>query len=370
MQIITLPFTKIFKWLPVFYVIGFFSACNPDTEPANAVTVRKKTVVSPTEVQVASLSLSDFGQEIISNGKINAKNVAALKFVNQEVIKHIFVKNGMTVTKGQKLAQLETYALEKGVEQAYNSMGQANLEYQNMLIGQGYKLNDINKASKEIKALARIKSGLSAAQTRYEMAQFSLRQATLISPINGQVANLFAKQNTLSSANETFCEIIDLKKLEVIFPLLENELEFVKVGNGFKIMPFSNSNVMVSGVVIEINPTVDANGMVKIKGSIKPHSSLIEGMNVHVTLNRNLSRQLVVPKEAVVQRAGKQVVFSLSHGKAQWNYVTTMMENSKEYAILSETLKKGDIIIYKGNLTLAHNSPVKVIKRSRSEIQE
>ncbi|NRF38553.1 efflux RND transporter periplasmic adaptor subunit [Pedobacter foliorum] len=319
-------------------------------------------VDNPEEVQVSKLVLSDFGQEIISNGKIKAKNIVALKFVNQEIITRIFVHNGMHVVKGQKIAELDTYTLEKNVEQSYNLLGQANLEYQNMLIGQGYKLNDINKAPEDLKKLARLKSGLNSAQIRYDMSKSELQHALLTSPIEGEVANLFLNVNSLSAPNETFCNIIDSKELEVLFPLLETELANVRVGDDFNVTPFSNSSISAKGKIIEINPLIDENGVVKIKGRVRYNSQLIEGMNVHVVISRWLKKQMVVPKQAVVQRTGRQVVFSLVQGKARWNYITTEFENSNEFSISSETLKEGDTIIITGNQTLAHNSKVRIVQ--------
>ncbi len=44
-----------------------------------------------------------------------------------------------------------------------------------------------------------------------------------------------------------------------------------------------------------------------------------------------------------------------------WNYVTTGLENMNEY-VITEGLKEGQEVIVSGNLNLAHESPVKVIK--------
>jgi hypothetical protein len=46
---------------------------------------------------------------------------------------------------------------------------------------------------------------------------------------------------------------------------------------------------------------------------------------------------------------------------AQWNYVQTGLENSTEYVIV-EGLQEGDVVIYDGNLNLAHETPVTVIQ--------
>ena len=78
-------------------------------------------------------------------------------------------------------------------------------------------------------------------------------------------------------------------------------------------------------------------------------------------MRRQLDEKLIVPKSAVVLRSGRQVVFTLEKGKALWNYVQTGLENMELYTI-EDGLKEGDTVITTGNLNLAHETPVNVIK--------
>ena len=102
--------------------------------------------------------------------------------------------------------------------------------------------------------------------------------------------------------------------------------------------------------------------MVKIKAAVTEKGKLFEGMNVRVSVHRSLGKQLVIPKEALVLRSGKQVVFTLVEGKAYWNYVQTGLENANSYTIV-DGLKEGDIVITSGNINLAHEAPVSVIEK-------
>ena len=53
----------------------------------------------------------------------------------------------------------------------------------------------------------------------------------------------------------------------------------------------------------------------------------------------------------------REVVFTYNNQLAKWNYVTIAYENSNTYAI-SEGIKTGDSVIFKGNLNLAHDAKV------------
>ena len=80
-------------------------------------------------------------------------------------------------------------------------------------------------------------------------------------------------------------------------------------------------------------------------------------MNCSATITVPLQKCIVVPKQAVVMRSGKAVVFSLENDKAKWNYVTVGRDNGKEVEI-TEGLEPGMKVIVSNNLQLAHDAPV------------
>lgn len=351
----------------IVLAIAVLAACTPGKKDQPEETVQQLLPDRPAEVTIMTLAAVDFEHELVSNGKISAQNVAELKFQTAEVIAAIYVKNGARVEKGQRIAMLDTYSLTNAVNQARNALERSKLEYQDVLIGQGYMLDNPEAVPGEVDELAKVKSGYNSAQTQYNMATYNLEQATLTAPISGMIANLFAKPNTLASPSNIFCNIIDTRSLEASFTVLENELGMIRTGDKIKVAPFSMAGVEVEGRVSEINPWVDKNGMVQVKASVGYHERMVEGMNVRVSIFRSLGKQWVVPKSAVVLRTGRQVVFTLADGRAIWNYVQTGLENATSYTITGETLKEGDRVITSGNINLAHESHVTVIEGTATE---
>ena len=65
----------------------------------------------PNEVTVVPLEKRVFNHELISNGKVTAKDYADLYFRTAEVVAHVWVKNGDVVRKGQKIAELDLFKL-------------------------------------------------------------------------------------------------------------------------------------------------------------------------------------------------------------------------------------------------------------------
>lgn len=353
---------KIYLYVTAI-TVAILTACSTAKKEQPEENVQQLLPDQSAEVTTMVLRSTDFEHELVSNGKVSAQNVAEVKFHSSEMIADIFVKNGSRVQKGDRIAMLDTYSLTNAMNQAKAALDRSKLEYQDVLIGQGYMLDNPGGVPKEVDELAKVKSGYNTSQTQYDMAIYNLQRATLTAPISGVVANLFAKSNTLASPSDIFCNIIDTRGLEVSFTVLENELGMIRNGDKIKVAPFSMPEVEVEGRVSEINPWVDKNGMVQVKASIGFHERMVEGMNVRVSIFRSLGKQWVVPKSAVVLRTGKQVIFTLEDGKAIWNYVNTGLENASSYTITGETLKEGDLIITSGNINLAHESPVTVIEQ-------
>lgn len=321
-----------------------------------------ETILPDEEATVTILPLAevDFQHELISNGKLAAKRRVDLRFESPELIAHIYVKNGDRVRKGMKLAELDGFKLQNQVDQALDALEKSKLEVQDVLIGQGYMLADSAKVPAATLKLARLKSGYDQALATYELAVRSLEMGTLVAPFDGVIANLFTRQGNPASATEAFCTVIDPQSLEADFTVLENELPLIHVGDQVAVSPFAAPDLLTQGRVVEVNPLVDESGMVRMKASVAADKRLFEGMNVRVSVQRSLGKQLVVPKSAVVLRSGKQVVFTLVNGKAYWNYVRTGLENADSYTIV-EGLKAGDQVITTGNINLAHEAPVMVV---------
>ncbi|RLT78177.1 biotin/lipoyl-binding protein, partial [Bacteroides acidifaciens] len=74
------------------------------------------------EVTIQVLKRQNFNHELVSNGKVNARSKADLRFETGEVIARIYVRNGDRVHKGEKLAELDKFRLEQKLSQAEDAL--------------------------------------------------------------------------------------------------------------------------------------------------------------------------------------------------------------------------------------------------------
>jgi len=351
----------------LFFIISvsaLFVACTSpkgDEKEAENQLKAKTETDAPTPVKALKLALSDFQHDLVANGTIVSQHKAELRFESSAPLVRLYVKNGDRVSKGQKIAELDRFKLRSAMLQASDNLERARLELQDVLIGQGYTLRDSLKVPADVMKIARIRSNYDQSLNSYQMAAYNYHNAVLVAPFAGTIANLFTKEHNSSSGSEALCTLIDSQHPEVEFKILESEVALVKKGDKVKVSPYAISSYTSTGTITEINPLIDKNGMVYIKALLPASEKLMDGMNVKILIQRRMSSQLVIPKEALVLRTNKKVVFTLRNGQANWNYVSTGLENSTGY-VVTEGLQAGDSVIYEGNINLAHESPVVVLK--------
>lgn len=345
--------------IPVAALCTACGGSNTESSDNDSITTVLPSKIA--EVKVMTIEPKVFSHEIVSNGKMSAHDFADLRFAGSDaVIGKIYVKNGDRVRKGQAIASLDRFKLENTLKQNNNDLAKARLELADVLIGQGYDPEKPELVPDETMKLARLRSGMDQAETVLAATKRDIEATTLTAPFDGVVANLFQKVHNRPDGSEPFCRIVAGGQMDVEFSVLESELAVIRPGDEVNVIPFASSDTH-TGRVTEINPIVDKDGLVKVRASVPGSSGLFDGMNVKVSVKRALDEQLVVPKSAVVLRTGKQVVFTHSDGKAMWNYVHTGLENMNEY-VIDDGLQPGMEVIYDGNVNLAHEAPVKVVK--------
>ena len=352
------------KYFLFLLIITGLSGCGQKDKSKSAEEEESVSTVLPseiTEVSTTTLLTQDFEYELISNGRLSAQEMAELRFNSSgNVPIKIFVQNGATVAAGDPIAMLDTFVLSNSLSQASVNLQKAYLDLQDRLLDQGnYKLAD-SASIPEIYKLALLRSGYTNVKAQYDIAKYNLDNAILRTPIAGTVTDLFSKPFNPINNSEPFCIVINDKKPEIDFKILENELPMIKKGDKVKLQAYSSPDIETFGNVIDINPSVDKEGMVKIRASVQPHARLFNGMNVRISVYRALGQHWVIPKSAVVLRTNKKVVFVYSNGRAGWNYVETGDENSTHCIVTSESLKEGDEIIFSGNEHLAEGTVVRL----------
>jgi multidrug efflux pump subunit AcrA (membrane-fusion protein) len=341
-------------------------SCRQQNTDDNTELARREHYAEVIEVRTTPAIKGNFALELITNGRLQAVSKATVQFRVHEMVREVHVINGQWVKQGDLLAVLEEFPFASRLERALDQVARTRLELEDVLLGFGYFLSDSLRVPENIWNMAKIKSGYNSALNDLAEARYQLKGTRLTAPVDGIVSGLDVKPHNHSSSYENFCVIVDNSRLEARFPVLESETSMVTTGQPVELRPFAGRNRSYSGRVSGFDPRVDEQGMVMVRAIVNnPGGELLDGMNVQVILKREIPDQLIIPREALVLRQGRQVVFTLSDTLALWNYVETGMENSGQFTI-NNGLNEGQQVIVSGNFNLAHETRVRNIQTGDS----
>lgn len=345
--------------ISLFPFLLFLYSCTQGVADSSSIANQKNTQQpSPVMVTTAPAVNKTFHHELLCNGTLEAANNARVGFEVQGTIAEVLVKSGEQVQKGQRLATLNNLQQQMAVERARNNLMRAKVEMTDILLGYSSK-GDTSNLAPQVMQTARIKSGYTEAELALREAELQLSKTQLTAPIAGRIVDLQAKSNNPTGSYPYFCQIIDEQSLQVVFTVLETELQFATLGTGIVAFPFSNPNDRCNGAITEVNRLVDKNGMVKVAAKLQsPSGGFIVGMNVRVLVRRPMANQLVIPAEGLTQRQNRDVVFVLHDTLAYWQYVEVGPRNSTEVVILSG-IEPGNKVIVSGNATIGHEAWVR-----------
>lgn len=344
----------------------FLVACNNKEESKKADISHMQTEQTENYVDTMTLRLTDFNREVVCNGRLRAAVKSMLVPRHNDIITSIHVREGQWVEKGTLLAVTDEINYLREVERAERDLEKTRVDLADKLLQLGYEvdadLKPRNDVPSDILRRAEVTSGHYAAQYQLQTAYRNLNDCRLTAPVSGRIADLEAH---LYQQAEKFCNIIDDSSFGVEFHVLEAELPAVSTGQHVRVTPFTDDSLTVAGSIVSVNPTVDDKGVIKVTARIPGHSDLVDGMNVRVVVERKVPRMFVVPKDAVVERDGYNVIFLYDHGHARWTYVDIVASNITGHAVTGcarkeTTLREGDIVITSGNLNLADDTPVRI----------
>ncbi|WP_081490527.1 efflux RND transporter periplasmic adaptor subunit [Pontibacter sp. BAB1700] len=330
------------------------TAALPDTASTAA-----EATAAPTEVQVLTATLKTFEYHLQANGKIEPLHQSVLQFRQGGYLQQLHVKNGQYVRQGQLIASLEKDALQLVLKKAQSSTALKQEAYNALLVDYGGSFGQPESIDQGQSERLIIRSGLREAQLQQQEAALALAHTELRAPFSGRIADLNIKASNIVSATDPICMLYSANQLLLTAEVLESEALRLQLNQKAHIHTLANGGKQYIASVHEINPSVSAEGMVQVKLLVQQPQGLLPGMNTVASIRVPVQKAIVVPKDAVVLRSGKKVVFVAHEGMAVWRYVTTGLENEQEVEVL-EGLKTGDQVIVANNLQLEHDTPVQV----------
>jgi membrane fusion protein (multidrug efflux system) len=348
--------------LSFFLAVGFFS-CEAETAPEQGLPLESfRKEVEATQVKVAQSEQRSFDYLINASGKVEARDQVNIIAERAGYLNELLVREGDVVEAGQIMARLDNTESGFQLEKAKARLRDARVQYNSEILSfPGIMEGEDTLQIATIEEQVRSSSGLIMAEIELKEAELDMEKSVIRAFISGKVADVAVKRGSLVSAGDEICKVLSSGQLELKVRVLESDIIFIALGQKAEIHPVSGGTGNITGTVMTINPKVDEHGLLQVTLRLSESGSLLPGMNARAVIHAPQSNSIVVPKQALVYRSGRAVVFTIENNESKWNYVEVGKDNGRVVEIL-DGVPENSMVIVTNNLQLAHQAPVRIIK--------
>ena len=219
---------------------------------------------------------------------------------------------------------------------------------------------------------ARARSGLDAAAVAIARADLELARTQLKAPFGGRVANLLVVPGQYVSAGDEVVTIQAMDPIEVEAQVLEGEIGFLAPGRGADVTFAAFPGEVFKGRIASINPIVEQTTRTARVTILVPNPGgrILPGMYARASLAaRRFPDRVLVPRDAILERDRRNMLFVYEDGRAKWRYVNPGLMNDTQVEILEEgpedgMVEPGEIVLVGGHYSLTHDAPVRVVENA------
>jgi len=200
---------------------------------------------------------------------------------------------------------------------------------------------------------------LRQAEAQLELAQANLDNAVVTAPIAGLVAARNVDPGELASQTTPVFTIVDIDQVRVEVNASEKLVNRIETGQEVKVKVEAASSEALTGKVTRVAPAADPRtGAYPVRIELpNPEHRLKPGMFAEVDFGTAADEQVLVPRDAVFQRAGVNAVFVYAGGRVEFREVVPGPSDGRMIAVL-EGLEAGETVVISGQDVLEDGMPV------------
>ncbi len=206
------------------------------------------------------------------------------------------------------------------------------------------------------------------AKYAHENARIQLEKLKVRAPFSGVIVGLpYYTEGVRVPGGSDMVHLMDYTTLKMQVNLPGKLLEKVRPGQTVRVTNYENPDRKLTGEVTQVSPALDSETRT-FKATIdvnNPELAFRPGMFVKAEIvTARKEGVIVIPKDIVMQRRGRSMVFIVEQGYADDRYIETGMENPNEMEV-TEGLTLNDRVVTRGFETLVDNAKVRIAQEGR-----
>ncbi|NID16017.1 efflux RND transporter periplasmic adaptor subunit [Luteibacter yeojuensis] len=354
------------------------------------VEVRTTTAVAPS-------ANSEAGAVLQATGYVTARRQATVSAQITGTLVEVLIEEGDRVKKGQVLARLEDNALRAslesaranaaaahaGVVQAEAQLAQArrDADRQEALVGRGLVSRQLAEQTRTQANTYRAQWNTArrqadAADAQVNVGQVNLDYTVVRAPFDGVITDKAAQVGEIVSplsAGGGFTRtgvgtIVDMDSLEIDVDVNEAYIGRVQPDMPAEAVLDAYPDWRIPAHVIAIVPAADrGKATVKVRVAIEQKDArIVPDMGVRVSflerrapLQANAPKGVLVPATALVRRDDRDVVYTVTDGKAAMRPVKAARQPVGELRLVTDGIAAGDTVIVSPPSDLADGAAVR-----------
>ncbi len=373
-------------------------------DTSNAKPERKERAVN---VNASRAIRGDLVRPVIAEGQLRARHSTEIRAEIAGKLTRIYAEEGQSVKRGALLIKIDDREYEMAAVEARARYLQAlsllTIEDADIdtVVAQAKEMRDqfadlerLEKTGKitrderlareiglDVDALregkfrteiAAARSGVSVARADLERARLNLERTEIRAPFDGVVSGLTLSAGEQVMVNQVLFTLVDNVNIEAEVGVLEADVGHIVTG-GDAILAIPALGDTIPATVDVVSPQFNREArtcqvLMRLKntdGRMRP------GMFARALIaGERFEDRLLIPREAVLTRDGRPLIFKVDGDRAQWLYVELGVSNDHLVEVTSVlqggTLEPGDRVVVSDHLTLAHEAKIKVRKTIRA----
>jgi RND family efflux transporter MFP subunit len=354
----------------------------------------------PAVVRTAIVQETESGGErtlLNASGYVTPRRKATVSSKVTGKVVEILLEEGMKVEAGQVLARIDSSNVEeslhlaeakcesarKALDETKANLDRADRDLRRISamaaanVSTQTELDHAEAEAKSLKArLDRQQADVAVAERETALWKQQLEDTVICAPFSGIVTSKDAQPGEMISPMSVggftrtgICTVVDMNSLEVEVDVSESYINRVESGQPVEVTLDSYPNWRIPAKVIAIIPTADRQkATVKVRvGFEKLDPRILPEMSVKVAFQstgetNSASRTMTIPKAALRQREGKDIVWVVRDNRVERRAVTVETAYNDEVSIAAG-VSGGEKVVVEGPEDLAEGAKITEAKR-------